>query len=437
MRSIAIGLLGAGNVGGGVVRILQDNREGIERRLGARVVVKRVLVRDPDRLRDVEIPSALLTTDPADVLDDPDIRVVVELMGGLEPARAHVLRGLRHGKHVVSANKALFATHGEELFSAAVEHGVLVNIEAAVAGGIPILRSLREGLASDRIDAVTGIVNGTSNYILDAMTRTGARYEDALAQAQRHGYAEADPTLDVEGGDAAQKLALLALFAFGVRVDPELIPTEGITRVRPFDIASAHELGYVVKHLAVARMEKDGPRMRVHPAFVPEDAILAGVHGSYNAVLVESHALGRSLYYGRGAGMMPTGMSVVSDIIEVCRSVLASAGGGGPRRWPFAKVPVVEPSSLADERFENYLCAHVPNVPGVLGRVASCLGRHGVSIKRMNQDTPGANEPIDMVILTEAVEESKLQAALQELDQFDHVLAPTHRFRMIEPDPLE
>jgi homoserine dehydrogenase len=437
MRSIAIGLLGAGNVGGGVVRILQENRDGIERRLGARVVVKRVLVREIDRARGVQIEPALLTTDPAEVLDDPDIRVVVELIGGLEPARAHVLRALRQGKHVVSANKALFATHGEELFTVAAQHGVLVNIEAAVAGGIPILRSLREGLASDRIEAVTGIVNGTSNYILDAMTRTGARYEDALVQAQRHGYAEADPTLDVEGGDAAQKLALLALFAFGLRVDPERIPTEGITSVRPFDVATAHELGYVIKHVAVARMHDEGLRMRVHPAFVPEDAILAGVHGSYNAVLVESHALGRSLYYGRGAGMMPTGMSVVSDIIEVCRSVLASAGGGGPRRWPFAKVPVVEPRPLDEERFENYLCAHVPNVPGVLGRVAGCLGRHGVSIKRMNQDTPGPSEPIDMVILTEPVEESKLQAALQEVDRFEDVLAPTHRFRMLAPDPVE
>jgi homoserine dehydrogenase len=437
MRSIAIGLLGAGNVGGGVVRILQENREGIERRLGARVVVKRVLVRTLDRTRDVEVAPELLTTDPASILDDPDIRVVVELMGGLEPARTHVLHALRQGKHVVSANKALFATHGEELFRVAAQQGVLVNLEAAVAGGIPILRSLREGLASDRIEAVTGIVNGTSNYILDAMTRTGARYEDALAQAQRHGYAEADPTLDVEGGDAAQKLAILALFAFGVRVDPDLIPTEGIAHVRPFDIAMAHELGYVIKHVAVARMQPEGLRMRVHPAFVPEDAILAGVHGSYNAVLVESHALGRSLYYGRGAGMMPTGMSVVSDIIEVCRSVLAFAGGGGPRRWPFANVPVVEPRSLDEEPFENYLCAHVPNVPGVLGRVAGCLGRHGVSIKRMNQDTPGPSEPIDMVILTEAVEEAKLQAALRELDRFDDVLAPTHRFRMLPPDPME
>lgn len=437
MRSIAIGLLGAGNVGGGVVRILEDNGESIERRLGARVVVKRVLVREPDRRRDVEISPDLLTTRPSDVLDDPDIRVIVELMGGIDPAREHVLRALRHGKHVVSANKALFASHGEELFTVAAQRGVLVNLEAAVAGGIPILRSLREGLASDRIEAVTGIVNGTSNYILDAMARTGARYEDALARAQASGYAEADPTLDVGGGDAAQKLALLALFAFGVRVDWREIPTEGITGVRPFDIGSAHELGYVIKSLAVARVEAEGVRMRVHPAFVPEDAILAGVHGSYNAVLVESHALGRSLYYGRGAGMMPTGMAVVSDIIEVCRSVLAFAGGGGPRRWPFANVPVVQPLSLDQERFENYLCVHVPNIPGVLGRVASCLGRHGVSIKRMNQDTPGPSEPIDMVILTEAVEEAKLRASLEELDRFDEVLAPTHRFRILEPDPID
>ena len=436
MRSITIGLLGAGNVGGGVVRILQENRESIERRLGATVVIKKVLVRELGRAREVDIDPALLTTEPAEVLDDPDIRVVVELLGGIEPARTHVLRAMSGHKHVVTANKALMATCGRELFAQATRRGVSLAFEGAVAGGIPILRALREGLASDRIEAIPGIVNGTCNFMLDAMTRTGARYGDVLARAQREGYAEADPTLDVGGGDAAQKLALLVLLAFGLRVDPDAIPTEGITRVRPFDIEVARRLGYVIKSLAEARVCDGGVRMRVHPALVPEGSILAGVRGTYNAVLVESRAMGRSLYYGRGAGMMPTGMAVVSDIIEVCRDVMTFAQGGPPAE-AFASIHDAAPLTLDEERHENYLCVRVPNIPGILGRVATCLGRHGISIKRVEQDPLGPGEPVDMVILTEAVEQARLQAAIDEVDAFAEILEPTRRIRILPPDPLD
>lgn len=384
----------------------------------------------------VTVPKGLATTDPADILDDPDIRVVVELIGGIEPARQYVLHALRNHKHVVSANKALMAKCGQELFSEAQRRGVSVNFEASVAGGIPILRSLREGLASDRIEAIWGIVNGTSNFILDAMTRTGARYEDALAEAQAAGYAEADPTLDVEGGDAAQKLSLLALLGFGIRIDPDEIPVEGITRITPFDIQAARELGYVIKSFAVAIMTPSGLVLRVHPSLVPEGSIFAGVHGSYNAVLVESRAMGRSLYYGRGAGMMPTGMAVVSDIIEVCRSVVAFADGAPPPE-AFSRVEDAKPAPLDDEEHRSYLRVSVPNVPGVLGRVANCLGRHGVSIKHVKQDPQGEGVPVDMVILTEPVAEGKLRAALDEVDALDGVLAPTQRFRLVEPDPID
>jgi homoserine dehydrogenase len=322
------------------------------------------------------------------------------------------------------------------LFLEAGRRGVSIHFEASVAGGIPILRALREGLASDRIEALSGIVNGTCNYILDAMTRTGARYEDALAEAQRAGFAEADPALDVGGGDAAQKLALLALIAFGVRMEPEAIPTEGITRVRPFDIEAASDLGYVIKSLAEARLCPTGVRARVHPALVPKRSILSGVRGSYNAVFVESRAMGRSLYYGRGAGMMPTGMAVVSDIIEVCRDLVAFSESGPPPE-AFASVEDAAPLSLADERHENYLCVHVPNVPGILGRVAACLGAHGVSIKRVRQDPEAPGAPVDMVILTEAAEDARILAALAEVDAFEDVLEPTRRIRICEPDPLE
>jgi homoserine dehydrogenase len=434
MRQIAIGVLGAGNVGGGVVRILEENRASIERRLGAQVRVHRVLVRDPARPRDVPIADEAMTTDAAAVIGDPDVRVVVELIGGIEPARTHVLAALAAGKHVVTANKALLARHGREIFDAATKHGVSIFFEGSVAGGIPILRVLREGLASDRIERMVGIVNGTSNYVLDAMSRHGASYADAVRRAQEAGFAEADPSLDVGGQDAAQKLALLALVGFGVRVDPSEIPTEGIERIRPFEHRMAADLGYVVKSVAVARMDDDGPSLAVYPAMIPAHDVLADVRGAYNAVLVESAAMGRSLYYGQGAGAMPTGMAVVSDIIEVCRAVVGFSGEGPPPQ-AFAEIHDASPKSLSSERSENYLCVHVPNVPGVLGRVASCLGRHGVSIKRMYQDTPEGSAPVDMVIVTESVEERRLQGALTELDGYEDVLEPTHRLRMLAPDP--
>ena len=338
---------------------------------------------------------------------------------------------------MVSANKALLAEHGEEIFAAANRNRVAVYFEGSVAGGIPVIRALREGLASDRIRRVTGIVNGTSNYILDSMTRSDLSYEEALSMAQKAGYAEADPTLDVEGKDAAHKLALLSLVSFGVRIDPDAIPTEGITRVRPFDIRMARELGYVIKSLAIAEIDEQGtPYLRVHPTMVPRDHILAGVHGAYNAVLVESQALGRSMYYGPGAGMMPTGMAVVSDIIEACRRIITFADSGAPPE-AFLRIHAAPAGQLEQVESENYICAHVPNVPGVLGRVASCLGRHGVSIKRMNQDTPGYAEPIEMVILTEATAEAKLQAALAEIDTFDDCVGTTHRLRILEPEQLD
>ncbi len=436
MREVVIGLLGAGNVGGGVARILQENQADIERRLGASVRVKKILVRNLERTRDATMPRALLTTDPREVLEDPEIRIVVELMGGIEPALTMILEALSRSKHVVTANKALMATHGKVLFAEAQRRGVAINFEAAVAGGIPILRALREGLASDRIERITGIVNGTCNYILDAMSRTGATYADALKDAQAAGFAEADPTLDVGGGDAAQKLSLLTLLAFGLRVDPAAIATEGITRVRSFDIAAADALGYVFKSLAEARQTPEGPALSVHPMLVPKEHILATVRGSYNAVLVESRAMGRSLYHGRGAGPMPTGMAVVSDIIELCRHIFAFDAGRPPPE-AFSTIVEAVPRPTSDEAHENYLCVHVTNVPGILGRVASCLGRHEVSVKRLEQDLHGAGQAVDMVVVTERVPEARVRAAVAEIDGLDEVTGPTHRFRIREPDTIE
>jgi homoserine dehydrogenase len=444
VRSIHIGMLGLGQVGAGVLRILAENGPAIRDRIAATPVIKRVLVRELDKTRALEVDPALLTLDPDDVLGDPEVRVVIELIGGIEPARSHVLRALEAGKHVVTANKALLAECGEELFAVAAARGLDIYFEGSVAGGIPVLRALREGLASDRIDRVIGIVNGTSNFILDAMSRNGWSYERALAAAREAGIAEADPSLDVEGRDAAHKLALLALVCDGVRVDPDRISTEGITRVRAFDIRMAAELGYVIKSLAIGEFDPDldlrfgaltqpgQPRLRVHPTFVPRDHILAGVHGSYNAVAVSSRALGQSMYYGKGAGMMPTGVAVVSDVIEVCRDIVGVYEGGPPAA-AFREIRSAEPAPLDELECENYLCVHVPNVPGVLGKVASCLGRHGVSIKRMNQDTPGPGEPIDMVILTERTRDVLVRNAIAEVNTFDVTLLPCHRFRILEP----
>ena len=425
MRSVTVGILGLGNVGAGTVRLLQDRRAAIEARLGAVLEVRQVCVRDLGRRRAVELAPELLTTDPAQVIDDPLIDIIVELVGGVEPACTYILAALRAGKHVVTANKAVLAERGAEIFATAAAHGRAVYFEGSVAGGIPILRSLREGLSSDRIDVVAGIVNGTSNFILDAMTRSGADFAEALRGAQAAGYAEADPSLDVGGGDAAHKLAVLALVAFGVRVDPHLIVTEGITGISALDIRTAGELGYVVKSLAIAHETAAGPCLRVHPTLVPRSHVLAGVTGAYNAVLVESRALGRSLYYGRGAGMMPTAVAVVSDLIELARDLVA---GVAPSVAPAVRELAPAPMDLLEH--ENYLCVHVPNVPGVLGRVATCLGRNGVSISRMIQDRPGRG-PVPMVILTESVNERAVQAALAELAASPDVAAPPTRIRML------
>ena len=432
MRSVTVGILGLGNVGAGTVRLLHERRAAIEARLGAVIEVRRICVRDPGRRRAVDVAPELITADPRALIADPMIDVVVELIGGVEPACSYILAALRAGKHVVTANKAVLAERGAEIFAAAAAHGRAVYFEGSVAGGIPVLRSLREGLASDRIEAVAGIINGTSNFILDAMTRSGADFAEALRGAQAAGYAEADPGLDVSGGDAAHKLALLAMVAWGVRVHPSAIAVEGITGVSAQDIRAAGELGYLIKSLAIAHDSAAGPCLRVHPTLVPRGHVLAGVTGAYNAVLVESRALGRSLYYGRGAGMMPTAVAVVSDILELARDLVAGVAppvAAAVRELPAPRTDA-GPTAFELLEHENYLCVQVPNLPGVLGRVATCLGRHGVSISRMVQDRPGRG-PVPMIMLTESVSERAMQAALAELASSPDLAAPATRIRVL------
>lgn len=435
-------MLGLGNVGAGCLRLLADNRAAIEARLGATVVVKRVLVRDLDRAREIDVEPDLLTTDAALLLGDPEIDVIVELIGGIEPALTYILDALAAGKQVVTANKAVLAERGAEIFAAAEKGGLGVFFEGSVAGGIPLLRALREGLASDRIDGVCGILNGTANFILDAMSRRGLAYAEALRMAQEAGYAEADPTLDVGGGDAAHKLTLLAQVAFGRRVDPAAILTEGIESITALDIRTADDLGYVIKSLAIADRgdagktgavgaEEGPPRLRVHPTLVPKGHVLAGVNGSYNACQVRSQGLGSSLYYGRGAGMMPTGVAVLSDIIEVARLLLARQPGDSLPAGARVQASASEPAPLDDLVHENYICVDAPNRPGVLGRVATCLGAHGVSIKYMHQDEPQGSDLVPLIMLTEPAREADMVAALADLRAFADLPDPPRRLRIL------
>jgi homoserine dehydrogenase len=390
--------------------------------------VVRVLVRVGRRARPV--PAALVTTDAHAVLDDPRVSIVVEVMGGLEPARTLLGQAIAAGKHVVTANKALLAEHGDALFKSALDAGVDLHFEAAVCGGIPIIRTLRESLASDRIQAVMGIVNGTTNFILSRMADEGASYAAALQDAQTRGLAEADPTLDVSGMDAAQKICLLARLAFHARLAVAQIPVEGINALSPLDFTLARDFGYVLKLLAVARKEPDGLDVRVHPAFVPRSSPLAEVRGAFNAVVVESAALGTSLYSGKGAGALPTGSAVVSDVMDVARNLLAGVSGRLPMLCPplLQDIPV---RPVGQRVGRAYLRFTVADTPGVLGRIATVLGEKNVSLASVLQPLPKAGEAGAVIaVFTHRAREADLRAAVEWIDALPTTHAPTQMIRI-------
>jgi homoserine dehydrogenase len=437
MREVDIGIAGFGVVGGGVLSILRSHAADIEARLGARIVLRRVALRNLEKPRAIDLDRALVTTRLADLLEDPRIAVVVELIGGVDQAFEFVRAALERGKHVVTANKALLAARGEEIFRLAREKGVDVYYEAAVCGGVPIIRTLREALASDRIHALHGIVNGTTNFILTAMAERGEPIEVALAEAQRLGYAEADPTLDVSGGDAAQKLCVLAQLAFGARLRPQDVLTEGIMALTPEDFRWAREFGYDLKLLAVARRcgpadaspgSQDQIEARVHPAFIPAGSLLAGVRGPMNAVVLRSEALGSSMLYGQGAGAMPTGSAVVSDIIDLTRNILS----GSPGRVPLPPArPLVTLRPHDEIRCGYYLHFSVADAPGVLARIASKLAARRISIaavQQREQNDEGA--PVPLVIVTHAAREADMRGAIGEIDRDPTTLAPTRLIRI-------
>ncbi len=415
---LSIGLLGLGTVGSGVVKLLERNQAAIRRRLGRGLRVTAVAVRNPGRKREVALERARLTTDAKSLIVDPAIDIVVELIGGIEPARRLVLGAMAAGKDVVTANKALLATHGARIFPAAERAGVRLGFEGSVAGGVPIIRVLRQALAGDRNRAIYGIVNGTCNSILTAMTDRGAEFQEALSEAQAAGLAEADPSLDIDGTDAAQKLALLVTLAFGVRCSAEGVHTEGIRRVGQLDVGFARELGYVIKLLAVAKDDGSGIEARVHPTMIPKTSLLADVRGAANAVAVHGDALGPSLYVGQGAGMMPTATSVVADILEVAEARLH----GDVRRVPPLGVPWKELRrvplrSIGALESEYYLRFLVLDRPGVLGRIAGILGRHDISIASVIQKDRKRGTSVPIVIRTHESVERNLVRALEEISR--------------------
>jgi len=433
MKPIHVGLLGLGTVGGGTLTVLRRNAEEITRRAGREIRVLRAAVRNLDKAKTLagDLP---LTTNPFDVVDDPDIDIVVELIGGLEPGRELVMQAISHGKHVVTANKHLVAKHGNEIFAAAQARGVMVAFEAAVAGGIPIIKALREGLTANRIEWLAGIINGTSNFILTEMRDKGAAFDDVLKEAQRLGYAEADPTFDIEGIDAAHKLTILSAIAFGIPMQFERAYTEGISKLTREDVQYAEELGYRIKLLGIARRAEAGIELRVHPTLIPERRLIASVDGAMNAVLVKGDAVGPTLYYGAGAGAEPTASAVVADLVDVTRLHTAD---------PHHRVPhlAFQPDQLSDTpilpmdavRTAYYLRLRAFDRPGVLADMTRILADSDISIDAMVQKEPAeGEEQVNIILLTHVTVEKNINAAIARIEALDAVAGQVMRIRLEE-----
>ncbi|MDH4133346.1 MAG: homoserine dehydrogenase [Gammaproteobacteria bacterium] len=432
MEPVKIGILGLGTVGSGTVNVLRRNADEIQRRAGRAIKVVHAAARDLKRSRGCPTDGIQLTDKPEDVVNNPEIEVVVELMGGYEPARSLVLKAIENGKHIVTANKAMIAAHGNEIFAAAQKKGVMVAFEAAVAGGIPIIKTLREGLAGNRIEWLAGIINGTSNFILTEMRDRGADFSDVLKEAQALGYAEADPTFDVEGIDAAHKLTILAAIAFGIPLQFKKAYTEGISMITRLDVEYAEQLGYRIKSLGIARHTAKGVELRVHPTLIPERRLIANVDGVMNAVLVKGDAVGPILSYGAGAGADPTASAVVADIVDVVRTLTAD---------PHNRVPhlAFQPDQLSDlpilpmEEVETayYLRLQAEDKPGVLADVTRILGNGGISIEAILQKEPRAGEnTVPVIILTQRVLERKMNDAIAQIEALPSIGAKIMRIRL-------
>ncbi|MBI4209024.1 MAG: homoserine dehydrogenase [Deltaproteobacteria bacterium] len=426
---IQIGMIGLGTVGSGVVQLLEKNRDLIRRRLGADIQIKKIAVAQTQKKRSLKIASSLLTDKVEEVLNDPEISMVVELMGGIDPAKRYLLQAIEKGKHIVTANKAVLAHHGAELFSAAEKKKVGLGFEASVCGGIPILRALREGLVADQVTSLYGIVNGTSNYILTEMTSEGSSFEEVLKKAQEKGYAEADPRFDVNGIDSVHKLVLLLRLAFGVQVDVESIYTEGIGRVGPLDVKFAEELGYRIKLLAIAKLEGDSMEARVHPTMLPKETLLATVDGVFNAVYLLGEYSGPGLYFGSGAGGMPTATAVVSDVVDIAKNILSGIGVRGSERM----VPSKKIKPIEEVQCSHYLRFMAVDQPGVLAKIAGFLGEEGIGIASVIQKGRKLQQSVPVVIMTYEAKGRAVERALAKVDQLPVVTEKSLAIR-IETD---
>ncbi len=432
MEAVKVGVLGLGTVGSGVANILQRNADEIARRAGRGIRISTACVQDLKKQRACDVTDVALTTDPNQVVSNTDVEIVLELMGGTDEARELVFKALDHGKHVVTANKALIAFHGNEIFLRAQEKGVTVAFEAAVAGGIPIIKALREGLAANSIRWLAGIINGTGNFILTEMCDKGRDFNEALKEAQQLGYAEADPTFDIQGTDAAHKLAILASVAFGVPLQFEKVYTEGITEISRMDAAYASELGYRIKHLGIAKRTPNGLELRVHPALIPHRRLIANVDGVMNAVIVNADALGPSLYYGAGAGAEPTGSAVVADLIDVVRALTTDPENRVPHLAfqpdALSDIPVLP---MDDVLTAYYLRIHVVDRPGVLADVTRIFAVHAISIEAIIQkELQAGATSVPIVILTHQVNEQNMKRAIAELEDLSTVTSRITRIRL-------
>src|SRR5512134_2767103 len=431
---ISVGLLGIGTVGGGTWEVLNRNADEIQRRAGRAIRIAVVADKDLDRAKKIVGQKAKIVDDAFGVVRGNEVEIVVELIGGTTVARDLVLEAIAHGKHVVTANKALLATHGNEIFAAAQKKGVMVAFEAAVAGGVPIIKALREGLSANRIEWIAGIINGTSNFILSEMRDKGIAFADALKDAQRRGYAEADPTFDIEGVDAAHKLTILSALAFGIPMQLDKCFREGIQKLTKADIGYAEALGYRIKLLGITRRAKKGIELRVHPTLVPARRLIANVEGVMNGILVKGDAVGATMYYGAGAGSQPTASAVVADLVDVTRLITADPGHRVPHLAfqpdQLSDVPILP---IGEVETSYYLRMRVLDKPGVLARITRILADSRISIDAMVQKEPGEGEQrVDIVMLTHRALEKNVDAAMARIERLPTVVGKVTRIRLEE-----
>ncbi|MDP3049567.1 MAG: homoserine dehydrogenase [Thermodesulfovibrionales bacterium] len=434
---INVGIIGFGTVGTGTAKILFENKDVISQRTGFDINLKKIADLDIKRSRGIKLPEGILTTNADEILNDPEINIVIELIGGIHPAKELILKAIRNKKHVVTANKALIATEGNEMLAEAEKHGVEIGFEASVAGGIPIIKILKEGLIANRILAVYGIINGTSNYILTKMTDEGIEFSDALKEAQRLGYAETDPTYDIEGIDSAHKLAILASLAYNIPFSFNDVYKEGITRITSQDISFAGELGYKIKLLAIAKASDGKVELRVHPTMVPKDYLISKVDGVFNAIYVQGDAVGDTLYYGRGAGDMPTGSAVVSDVVDIGKKLMVQDTGYRmqDKNKKSRASCVLHHASLPIKKIEDieamyYFRFTAFDKPGVLSSISGVLGSYNISITSVIQKGRSRGEAVPLIVLTHTAKEKDVIKAVEEIDRLSVVADKTLYIRV-------